>query len=261
MNNITMNLTCDTALQWIEQLKQVSEETRLSYMDIIVDQAGLRESIIPALMKPEHNIQWFSLFTGTPEEGLLEYAPILFRIEWENIMHLTLMEEIFELLHGMPRILTLFSPLSFSQITKNLSVLSEAEWGNVSCLLRFYDSRIFPELIKDILTPEQRGDFTDLAYVWGYLNRDSEARWVIGSFTPETEDKVFSVVLLDDNKIGRLGSISDAEELMDYQEFYDRGLSREENFSVLYRYALQALNSNYLGELSDYIRKNDLLTE
>ncbi len=255
MNNPNNTLSIDIKTQWIQQLKIVTEHNKLEYIDIIVDQAGLKESIIPALNKFEDQISWFSLFTDFPEGGRIEQSPILIRIEWKIASHVIWLEKLLDHLYQEPRLLILSSPLPFSMLADFLNTLSEAEWGLQSCLFRFYDPRIFPELMVKILTKEQRHYFSDLAFVWGWLDRDQEMNWMLGSYHPDIEGKNIPALQLTDSQISQLGCISDATRLMVFEDFYDPTLSIEQNFSALYSLALQASENNYFGDFANYVRQ------
>lgn len=256
VNNTLKAPSKEITTQWINQLKLISEKTHLDYIDIIIDQAGIENPIVPALIKMDNDIRWFSLFTNMPEEGFLEQAPLLIRIEWNKSTHLILLEELFELLYSEPRLLITSSPLSFNMLSTFLLSLAEVEWEFKSCLLRFYDTRVFPTLIKDILTPEQQKRFTDITFIWGWLDRDNDMSWLLGSYHPEIEDKSFSIIQFNDEQINKIGCISDAEELRSYSEFNNTSITQEENFNHLYHLAIQANNSDYLGTVEEYIRKH-----
>ncbi|MDC9769044.1 DUF4123 domain-containing protein [Proteus mirabilis] len=246
----------DITMQWIKQLKLITEKTHLDYIDIIVDQSGLEPPIVPALIKMDNEIRWFSLFTNMPEEGFLEQAPLLIRIEWNKSTHLILLEELFELLYSEPRLLITSTPLPFNMLSTFLLSLSEVEWGFKSCLLRFYDTRVFPTLIKNILTTEQQKRFTDITFIWGWLDRDNEMSWLLGSYQPDIEEQSFPIMQFNDEQINKIGCISDAEELMAYTEFADLSITKEKNFTQLYQWAIQADNSDFIGTLEEYIRNH-----
>lgn len=254
VNNTLQSPSKEITDQWIKQLKLISEKTHLDYLDIVIDQAGLENPIVPALIKMDNDIRWFSLFTNMPEEGFLEQAPLLIRIEWQKNTHVILLEELFELFYSEPRLLITSSPLPFNMLSNFLLSLSEIEWGLKSALLRFYDTRVFPTLLKNILTPEQKKMFTDITFIWGWLDKDNEMSWALGTYHPEIEEQSFSKMEFNDDQINKIGCISDAIELMSYSEFNNPALTQEDNFNYLYQLAVQANDSDFLGTVEEYIR-------
>ncbi|OAT23514.1 DUF4123 domain-containing protein [Proteus myxofaciens] len=255
MNNISQIPSKEITEQWINQLKLITEKTHLDYIDIIIDQAGLNESIVPALSKMENEIRWFSLFTNMPEEGFLDQAPLLIRIEWDKKTHLILLEELFELLYSQPRLLITSSPLPFNMLSTFLLSMSEIEWGFKSGLLRFYDTRVFPILLKDILTSEQQKHFTDITFIWGWLDQDKEMSWLLGNYNPAIEDNSLPIMKFNDEQISKIGCISDSIELLSYSEFFNPKLNKEQNLARIYNLALKSMGSEFVGPLEKYIRK------
>ncbi len=253
MNNTINASTIELTSLWFDKLKSISSDAKLNHIDIILDQAGFEQSIIPALIKIDEALNWFSLLTGMPEEGYIEQGPLLIRFEWNKPSHVILLKELLEHYYYSHRILAASSRLPFEKLSSSLLALSEIEWGNQSGLLRFYDTRIFPELIKSVLTKEQSTYFSNLVYIWGWIDRDGEMSWLQGNYHPDVEKQTSPTIKFSDKQFSYIGCISDIAELMKLENFIDNNLNQEENFSALYSLSLQAHESDYLGDIENYI--------
>lgn len=245
---------------YLNQLQKINSHLPFNHIDIIIDQSGLEESLVPLLSKLDDNLVWASLFESFPEEGLLEQAPLLVRIQWNEQIHRLLLNEILEYLYGKPRTLFIYSELHFDELFKRLQSQLEITWGKQNCLLRFYDPRIFPELMSHILTLEQRQAFNEIAYMWGWLNRDQKISWLPGLFKPNAAISQSSMIELDDRQFDMLDGISDVTRLMSMKKFHRPELTQEQNFSVLYQLTLQFIDSDYLGDLNSYILQQQSTT-
>ncbi|WP_272533547.1 DUF4123 domain-containing protein [Providencia sp. PROV212] len=255
MNNITANSKENLITYWIKQLKEHSLSYQLNYIDIIIDLAGYETSIIPALKTIDHQLQWFSLFTGLPEENYIDQSPILIRIEWDKPKQQLLLHEIFKLFICTPRFLALLSYINFNKLSRYLQKLSEASYGNQVCLFRFYDSRIFPELMRDILNEEQRNYFSKVAKLWGWMDRNNEVNWLVCDHKIEFIDDIQPNIILTDTQLNRLGCISDASLFIDDNLSITENKNAEDIFSDIYALAIEANNSEYLGDFESYINK------
>lgn len=256
MINLSTSSSSKQIVQCMAQLQAISTQAHLDYIDIIVDQAGLEQPLIPALIKREKTLHWFSFFTDKPEEELLEQAPIMIRFRWAEPTHLILLEEILTLIYASPRAIMLFSPLPFDVLSKVLQALSDVQWGEQSCLFRFYDPRIFPELMNTILTKKQCQQFHRLVYSWGWIDRDKQLRWLLGEYVINNLDEIDLTIVLSDKQFSLVGYISDVEELMEKQEFINPELNLEQNFIALYDLARQCEESQFIGHLSTFITEN-----
>lgn len=237
---------------WIEQIKSLCASANVGHVDLVVDQAAWDLSVLPAL-RSMTNTPWFSLFDGTPEESLLEQAPILMRLSLDKWQHEAWLEEVVEQLWGLPRLLVLISPMPFDALAKSLQASSQLEWGGQTGLLRFYDPRVLPELLESVLTAEQKERFLSVALLWSWLDRDQQPAWQSGTYR---SNQVFveplHPVSLTDAQFDRLGSISDAQALLGIAKAQFPDISYEQGFSHCYHLVLQASEENYFGDLKAY---------
>lgn len=238
---------------WLEKLRSMSAQAQSTHIDIIIDQAGLQQSLIPALNMLGDDIKWFSLFTDMPEEVFIEDSPLLIRFKWDNDSHVIFLTEILAHYYHSSRILVAITLLPFDTLTKFLHALVEFKWENQTGILRFYDSRIFPELIKHILNEDEGRYFSQLVYMWNWIDKDGEMRWLQGDFFTDVEKQTPPTLTLDSNQLTKIGCISDAVRLMFLSDFENPYLTREENFDLLYTLTLQAYESDFIGNTDDYV--------
>jgi hypothetical protein len=242
--------------RWLDQLEGLCRAADLDHVDLIVDQAGSDISLLPALEAIEPIIPWISFFSATPEETLLHQAPILMRIRLDDWHHKSWLQEIFEQMGHMPRLLVLVSPIPFDVLSKALQGLSQLEWGGQSGLLRFYDPRVLRPLLENVLDPEQKQRLLKLALFWSWLDRDQRIAWQPGTYgAHQPPEDANPPVVLTDPQFDRLGSISDAQKLMGIAVKAFLQLSREECFDRCYDVVLQASSENYFADLSAYAKR------
>lgn len=239
---------------WLQHIEKVCASVETQQIDLILDQTGLEHSVLQALGQIQPGISWCSLFDGTPEEHLLDQAPILMRLDLTLWQHKAWLEELIASCAADVRLMVLITPLGFEALSEALRALLQAEWGGQSCLLRYYDSRVFPILVSSVLTPEQRIGFLQLACYWGWLDRDGDTQWLPGTCLRETRTVAPSdVLVLDDPQADLLGCISDAQTLLRTGHYNTLATTQEGCFGYLYRWALQASDQGYVGDLKQYV--------
>ena len=114
---------------WLEQITDMVAAAGLNHVDVLIDQANCDLAILPGLALMEPAMPWFSLFSGLPEEALLEQAPLLIRISLDEWRHKSWLGELVEHLAPQSRLLVLLSPLPFESLAKTFQGLSQLEAG------------------------------------------------------------------------------------------------------------------------------------
>ncbi|WP_226478236.1 DUF4123 domain-containing protein [Pseudomonas sp. MWU16-30323] len=240
---------------WIKQIESLCSSANVGHVDVLVDQAAWDVSILPTLRLMEPGMSWFSLFSATPEEALLTQAPILMRIKLDDWRHTAWLEELVGEVGHLPRLMLLISPMPFDVLAKSLQGLSQLEWGGQSGLLRFYDPRVMPELLASVLSPEQKALFLRVTLFWSWLDRDQQPVWQPGTYrSNQTLAETCPPIHLDDAQFDRLGSLSDAQSLLDVARARFSEFSHEQCFAWCYRLVLQASQENYFGDLKVYAK-------
>ncbi|WP_439412448.1 DUF4123 domain-containing protein [Enterobacter ludwigii] len=244
--------------QWLEQAEFSARSSQLDYIDIVVDPAGSGQPLAESLSHLSPGVHWGSLFEGTPEEGLGDDSPFLVRLYWREWQHKSWINELIRRYGAESRLLLLISPLVFDELKSHLTALSQFLWEEQSGVLRFYDTRIFPELFNHVLTTEQQQCFTRIAYYWSWLDRDLLQIWKRGGIDTDNDNGSLSAsepVHITDKQFDMIGCISDAEI---YSRATDsKDLSKEACFQHYLRIVLDASQSNFTGDIKDYIKQSE----
>lgn len=242
---------------WLAQIESLCAAAPIDHIDVIVDQMALKMALLPGLHALQPPIPWSSLFSGTPEEPLLEQAPLLMRITLDAWRHRAWLAELLSHLAATPRLTVLVTPMPFDVLATALQALSQLEWGGQNGMLRFYDPRVLPQLLTNVLDPEQRQRFLQLVLFWGWLDRDQSPVWHPGTYRCDQQAPHSAApIALTDAQFDRLGCISDAQGLMTTVERLIPGVLQEVCFGRAYRWVLQASEENYFGDLKAYVAAN-----
>ncbi|NAS98539.1 hypothetical protein CU664_22000 [Pseudomonas syringae pv. actinidifoliorum] len=244
-----------TPIQWQEKIEHVCTHMGIQQVDLLLDQAGWGHCAVPALKMLTPKVSWFSLFTGTPEQNLLDQAPLLMRLDLTQWRHKAWLEQLVE--HATDgRLMVVISSWPFEVLSKALQGFSQLAWGKQTGLLRYYDSRIFPLLMSSILTDQQRAEFMQVASYWGWLDRDNQPQWLQGTGQLHQNNiQVSPFVELNDQQFDQIGCISDAQQLLNDESFDFLGKSQEQRFGLFYSLAVQAGQENHVGDLAKYVQQ------
>lgn len=246
--------------QWLEQAEFLSLSARHNYIDVIIDQAGSGRSMVDIFYYLSPAVRYVLLFEGTPEEGMSEDGPVLVRFLWSEWQHRDLLAELMRYWGEASRLMLIISPLVFDELKNHLMALSQFEWGEQTGILRFYDNRVFPVLFSHVLSDEQQAAFTNIAFYWGWQDRDICQVWKQGNIGPGSGFMSDPTILrLTDQQIEIIGCISDAELLA--RNTIRNTLSREINFQCCFFSALSASQEGYWGDLSAYIQQSPWLSD
>ncbi|UVM75051.1 DUF4123 domain-containing protein [Pseudomonas alvandae] len=244
-----------TPSEWQDQIEHVCAAADVSRVDLLLDQTGWNNCAIPALKQIRPEISWHSLFSGTPEENLLEQAPLLMRLDLAHWQHRAWLEQLMTHCATDARLLVAISPLPFDALSHALQALSQMKWGGQPGLLRYYDPRIFPLLISSILSDEQRIHYLLPVSYWTWLDRDDQPQWRRGASQAQGNIEVPPFVELSDEQCDLIGRISDAHHVLNSGQFDQLEESQEQRFALLYRLVVQASKENYFGDLVGYVKQ------
>nr|WP_232917002.1 DUF4123 domain-containing protein [Pseudomonas corrugata] len=244
------------ASKWQDQIEHVCAAADVSRVDLLLDQTDWNNCAVPALKQIRPEIPWRSLFSGTPEENLLEQAPLLMRLNLAHWQHRAWLEQLMTHCATDARLLVAISPLPFDALSHALQALSQMKWGGQTGLLRFYDPRIFPLLISSILSDEQRTHYLLPVSYWTWLDRDNQSQWRRGASQARDSIEVPPFVELSDEQCDLIGCISDAQQMLNGGEFEHLEDSKEERFALLYRLVVQASKENCFGDFVGYVKQH-----
>lgn len=134
----------------------------------LADHAG-----VPGLHKElvRTRSEWRSLFGGTREEGALSVAPILFRIDHGTATQRGVLTWLSEDGTFSSALLFVASHLGIDQLASRLAQRLDARiTEEIEVLLRFYDPRIFEQLLE-VLSPSKKQEFLCCGSTWWFVNR------------------------------------------------------------------------------------------
>jgi hypothetical protein len=242
--------------RWLEEIANTSAEVGQQYVDVLLDQTGLPASIQPMVQRINPRVACFALFSGTPEEPLMAQGPLLMRLDLQQWQHRAWLQDLIEHLGSDSRLLLLVTPHAFEDLSLVLQALSRMSVGGQPGVLRYYDPRVFPAFIDDILQPPQRETFLQIASYWSWLDRDGQPQWLPGTCTADAPPPdVPAPLALTDAQYEHFGCISSAQKLTAQPGLLALGLSNEQRFNQLYAYACQASADGYCGELQPYVER------
>ncbi|MCY1413281.1 hypothetical protein D9M71_287090 [compost metagenome] len=242
---------------WLEQIGYTGAEVGLHYVDLLLDQTGWPASAVTTLQRIHPAMPWFSLFSGTPEEPLMEQGPLLMRLDLQQWQHRAWLENLIEQAGKDSRLLLLVTPQPFEDLRQTLQALLRMQVGGQPGLLRYYDPRVFPWMLADILDAQQCDAFLKVASFWSWLDRDGQPQWQQG--TCAADPQILDVpepFALTDAQFDSFGCISEAQRLMTEHAINGSGISQEQLFRRLYGWVRKAGDEGYVGDLKDYIAKN-----
>ncbi|SDJ38839.1 protein of unknown function [Pseudomonas delhiensis] len=197
-------------LQWLALLEAACADVPTRYLDLIIDQAACDRPLIPAIQALHPPLPWRSLFSGLPEASAEDLAPLLLRVDLQHPLQRHWLHGLLNELAGRPRVLALVSTWPFDTLADYLGRCLEARNGGRLGLLRYYDPRLFPLLIGEVLTPEQQRQLLRPAVFWSWADHDGVPRRLLGHGAPEESARDFSLIELSDEQVDTLLCASDA---------------------------------------------------
>lgn len=196
--------------KWLELLEVSCAKASISCLDVIIDQAGSASPWLPSVLSVEPAIPWHSLFTGLPEAGADDLAPLLVRIDLAQPLQRQWLLGLMQALQGGSQLLVLASHWPFQHLAECLGRCLEAGNGGYLGLLRYYDPRVFPLLFSHVLEQDQQHTLLAPAVFWSWLDRDSAPARLMGNGQSPDRPECFSLIELSDEQLDMLGCVSDA---------------------------------------------------
>lgn len=223
---------CET---WIERLESSCADASITYLDVIIDQAGSPGPLLPSVLSVEPTLPWRSLFSGLPEEGAADLAPLLVRVDLAQPLQRLWFNGLVQSLKSQSQLLVLASLWPFETLAAHLGRCLEARNGGCLGLLRYYDPRLFPLLFSHVLEPEQQRDLLCPAVFWSWLDRDGVPGRLVGAADSPPDPEDFSPIELSDSQLETLGCASDATlAIKSLAAVIPPDLSAEQRFQVCY---------------------------
>lgn len=203
-------MSSDLRNTWIGLLEVCCAQVSTTCLDIIIDQAGSDSPLLPKVLSVEPRLPCYSLFTGLPEAGADELAPLLVRVDLAQPLQRHWLIGLMQSLNGRSQLLVLVSLWPFQTLAEHLSRCLEARNGGYVGLLRYYDPRLFPLLFSHVLEPEQQQPLLSPAVFWSWLDRDGVPKRHPGLASPVALPESFTPIELTDSQLETLNCASDA---------------------------------------------------
>ena len=172
----------------------------------LINHGGM-PGLVQQLTQTKHD--WRNLFQGSTEENAMSVAPIVLPLE-RNPTSGTgqrMLKWIAE--HGTysSSVLLLASPLGMEALARRLASRLDAVLpGNINVMLRYFDTRVFAELMA-VLDAAQKAAFLSPASQWWYVDRRGALQSVPATFA--SHDPWTAPVALD---MAQQNSLIDASE-------------------------------------------------
>ena len=231
--------------QWIEEVAGTCRAFGTDYLHVIIDQAGVNFSVIPALNSL--SVEWQSLFHGLPEVFIVDDAPLVARFTLDDHEQMRWLQDISQQLAIQAPLLLFCTYWPFSALanwlTQCMDILQEGRSG----ILRFYDTRVFPLLFTHILSDEQQEPLMRPALFWAWQDLDGQAKGIKGSGLPPERDEKAPTIDLSDRQLEHLMCISDVIVMLSHcappAGMFD---SRQSLFSACYQGMVEATRQDLL---------------
>jgi hypothetical protein len=164
---------------WLALLEESCQIASINHLDIIFDQLGKAGTLLPSIQSVEPALQWYSLFTGLPEEHHLDIAPLLVRVDLQQPLHRHWLYGLVEYLDTRS-VLVICSHWPFHRLAEHLGDCMEARHGDDLGLFRYHDPVQFALLFK-FMTPEQQQRLLRPALLWSWRDLDGAVKQLMGS--------------------------------------------------------------------------------
>ncbi len=232
---------------WIELLEASCAQVSITCLDIIIDQAGSDSPLLPSVLSVEPALPWYSLFTGLPEAGAEELAPLLVRVDLAQPLQRQWLVGLVQALTGRSQLLVLASLWPFQALAEHLGRCLEVRNGGYLGLLRYYDPRLFPLLFSHVLEPEQQQSLLSPAVFWSWLDRDDHPKRLLGRVEMSESTEAFTPAELSDSQLEILSCASDATVAMvSLADALPSQWGAEQQFQACYAAMLDATQAGLL---------------
>lgn len=227
------------AKEWISLLGSQCKKVGGKYLDLIIDQSGLKFSVIPACNIL--SIEWQSLWQGLPEEIVVNEAPLLIRIDLENSLQRQWVDEMCNENAKNNVLLALCSPWSLDSLVSWLQKCIDGRYEGRPGIFRFYDPRLFPLLTADLLNEEQIAQIHRPVVFWSWMDRDGVPQLITGNGAAHVSGEKGSHIDLSDRQLEYLMCVCDANIMLKYRQAeIPEHISQESIFQVCYKAMCEA---------------------
>ncbi|PIF21653.1 DUF4123 domain-containing protein [Candidatus Pantoea floridensis] len=231
--------------EWISQLENQCKKLGGKHLHLIIDQSGLKYSVIPVCKVL--SIEWQSLFQGLPEEIAESEAPLLLRIDLDDSQQRQWLDEICMEDSNRNVLLALCSIWPIDLLAKWLQNCADGRHEGRPGILRFYDPRLFPLLTADLLNEEQKSQIHRPVVFWSWIDRDGVAQLIAGNGAAPLSGEKMSHIDLSDRQLDYLMCVCDVNIMLNYQQsVIPEHLSQETLFQICYKAMCEASDKDLI---------------
>lgn len=230
---------------WVSKLEDQCRKIKVKELYLIIDQAGLDFSIIPACNAL--SVEWRSLWQGLPEESVLNDAPLLVYIDLENIQQRQWIGDICSEHSNSNVLLALCSLWPIDLLANWLQKCIDARHEGRPGLLRFYDPRLFPLLTADLLNDEQKVQLHRPVMFWSWINRDGIPQLIAGNGSSPVRGENVVHIDLSDRQLESLMCVCDVNIMLSHQQIkIPDNLTNETLFNICYQGMCEATDKGII---------------
>lgn len=234
---------------WLDLLKPAVARMPRSHLDLLIDQAGCDAPLLEGIRHFAPAVPWCRLFEALPEAGIAHVGPLLVRIDLDQPLQHLWLEELIGVFGKQSRLLALVSPWPFERLASYLGQCLEARSGGRIGLLRYYDPRLLPLLLGQVLDAEQQRQLLRPAVFWSWLDRDGRPRRQSGTAESAEGFHQFRMIELSDTQLDLLHCASDAHDaLSELSDALPREWSMERRFQACYAAMREASDAGLMAD-------------
>ncbi|SNY79310.1 DUF4123 domain-containing protein [Enterobacter sp. CC120223-11] len=232
---------------WTDKIRTACQRVEIEHIDVIVDQCAVDFSVLPALSGFSPPILWQSLYLDMPENIYPEDAPVLVRIHLTDAEQILWFQNLAAEMTSSAPLLICGSKWSFERLSHWLRDCANARHEGREGIFRFWDTRIFPFLFSHILDDEQKKQLQQPVIFWSWLDSDNQPVLELGGGeTLEPDDSAVQIDLTD-SQYEKLMCVSDAKQMMSYEDIPDELFATQQaKFVACYEAMLKATEQRIL---------------
>ncbi|OLS62623.1 DUF4123 domain-containing protein [Pseudomonas putida] len=234
---------------WLELLESAVARMPHNHLDLLIDQAGCNAPLLEGIRQSAASVPWCRLFEALPEAGIAHVGPLLVRIDLGQPLQRLWLEELIGVFGKESRLLALVSTWPFERLASYLGQCLEARSAGRVGLLRYYDPRLLPLLLGQVLDTEQQRQLLRPAVFWSWLDRDGRPRQHSGTAEHTEGFHQFHMIELSDAQLDLLHCASDAHDaLSELSDALPREWSAERRFQACYAAMREASDAGLMAD-------------
>lgn len=230
---------------WFKLLEDSCADAAISSIDLIIDQARNADFLLRSVLSVEPPLLWHPLFSGLAEEGDDDLVPLLVRVDLSQPLQRFWLINLIEYYQADLPLLLLASRWPFQALLEHFAGCVHMRHGKNSGLFRFYDSRLFPQLLSHVLNPEQQQLWLRPAVFWSWLDRDGVPHYLPGAGAALEHLEGCGPIAFNDRQMDVLSCAAEAALLLNT---LPRAPNAEQRFQNCFAALLEASQAGLLAD-------------